>query len=206
MAGPIKDHYRVLGVKPLSSLEEIHKNYRMLAKKYHPDVSTEKLLAEEKMKEISEAYNVLKDNEKRKIYDVGRHFQFRPYRKTHAKAGEKKQGFFASLFNPAPKDARKKDAAAGPAKKNPVESSYTMGLTYAAMRKPDSLDYARHEFMTVVKLDPKNADALYNLGLTHYLTGEYDEAVMCFKKVLAMDASNPDTRVIIGMLIVDRES
>lgn len=64
-----KDYYKTLGVDKSASQEEIKKAYRNLAKKYHPDKNKGKKYAEEKFKEISEAYEVLKDPEKRKKYD-----------------------------------------------------------------------------------------------------------------------------------------
>lgn len=65
-----RDYYEVLGVPRDASQEDIKKAYRTLAKKYHPDVSTEpKDVAEAKFKEISEAYEILSDPEKRKTYD-----------------------------------------------------------------------------------------------------------------------------------------
>ena len=65
-----RDYYEVLGVSKTATPEEIKKAYRSLAKKYHPDVSTEeKEVAEAKFKEISEAYEVLSDQEKRQLYD-----------------------------------------------------------------------------------------------------------------------------------------
>lgn len=63
-----KDYYKVLAVDKSASLEDIKKSYRKLARKYHPDVSKE-ANAEEKFKEVREAYEVLKDAEKRKAYD-----------------------------------------------------------------------------------------------------------------------------------------
>jgi curved DNA-binding protein len=63
-----KDYYKILGVERAASDEDIKKAYRKLARKYHPDVSKEKN-AEEHFKEVQEAYEVLKDTEKRKAYD-----------------------------------------------------------------------------------------------------------------------------------------
>lgn len=63
-----KDYYEILGVSKTASEDDIKKQYRRLARKYHPDVSKEKN-AEEKFKEMKEAYEVLKDAEKRKAYD-----------------------------------------------------------------------------------------------------------------------------------------
>lgn len=64
-----KDYYKILGVDKSASQEEIKKTYRKLAVKYHPDKNKGNKAAEEKFKEISEAYNVLGDPEKRKKYD-----------------------------------------------------------------------------------------------------------------------------------------
>lgn len=63
-----RDYYDVLGVEKNASQDEVKRAYRKLAKKYHPDVSTE-ANAEEKFKEVSEAYENLGDEQKRKSYD-----------------------------------------------------------------------------------------------------------------------------------------
>jgi molecular chaperone DnaJ len=64
------DYYKVLGVDKKASHEEIKKAYRKLARKYHPDTNKD-AGAEERFKEISEAYDVLGDEDKRKKYDRG---------------------------------------------------------------------------------------------------------------------------------------
>jgi molecular chaperone DnaJ len=64
-----KDYYALLGVKKDASESEIKKAYRKLAQKYHPDANPGDSSAEERFKEITQAYEVLKDDKKRKQYD-----------------------------------------------------------------------------------------------------------------------------------------
>ncbi len=69
MSTTYKDYYKILGVSKNATQDEIKKAYRKLAAKYHPDANQGDKAAEEKFKEINEAYQVLSDEEKRKLYD-----------------------------------------------------------------------------------------------------------------------------------------
>jgi curved DNA-binding protein len=82
MAVEYKDYYKLLGVSKTATKDEISKAFKKLARKYHPDLNQGDKEAESKFKDINEAYEVLKDEEKRKLYDTlgpdwenARHFQ-----------------------------------------------------------------------------------------------------------------------------------
>src|SRR2546423_7244786 len=75
MAVQFRDYYETLGVSKTASEDEIKSAFRKLARKYHPDVAKDKKEAEEKFKQINEAYEVLSDSEKRRKYDqLGEHW------------------------------------------------------------------------------------------------------------------------------------
>ena len=67
-----KDYYKALGVAKTAKPAEIKAAYRKLARKYHPDANKGDASAEERFKEISEAYSVLSDEKRRKEYDEAR--------------------------------------------------------------------------------------------------------------------------------------
>jgi molecular chaperone DnaJ len=64
-----KDYYQILGVKQDASADDVKKAYRRLARKFHPDVNPGDKAAEDKFKDVQEAYDVLSDDKKRKVFD-----------------------------------------------------------------------------------------------------------------------------------------
>ena len=71
-----RDYYEVLGVSRNADEKEIKREYRKLAKKYHPDTNAGNPDAEKKFKEVTEAYEVLSDPEIKKLYDRFGHAAF----------------------------------------------------------------------------------------------------------------------------------
>lgn len=101
-----KDYYKILGVDKNASENDIKKAYRKLAKKYHPDLNPNNSKAQEKFKEINEAYEVLGDPEKKKKYDTfgsgynftgGQHFDPSQFGYTYTSTGN--AGDFSDFFN-----------------------------------------------------------------------------------------------------------
>ena len=89
-----RDYYEILGVSRTADADTIKKAYRKLAKKYHPDTNSGNAGAAEKFKEITEAYGVLSDEKKRKLYDQFGHAAF------DAGAGQEQEGSYHSYGGP----------------------------------------------------------------------------------------------------------
>ena len=112
-----KDYYEILGVNKNSSDDEIKKAYRKLAREHHPDMvkESDKAAAEKRFKEINEAYQVLGDPQKRKMYDQfgsagpgfgsegfsgGNQGQWGPFRYTYSNSGGNPFDFGGGDFDP----------------------------------------------------------------------------------------------------------
>ncbi|MBM3580302.1 MAG: molecular chaperone DnaJ, partial [Alphaproteobacteria bacterium] len=112
-----RDYYEILGIGKKASSDEIKKSYRKLAMQYHPDRNPGNKEAEAKFKEATEAYEVLKDDQKRAAYDQFGHQDFGQGASGFGRAGQGFEGFdfddifgnFSDIFSDfGPKKARKK--------------------------------------------------------------------------------------------------
>jgi DnaJ-class molecular chaperone len=126
MSTKTKDYYDILGVARNATEDDIRKAYRKLARKHHPDVNPGDKSAEEKFKEISQAYSVLSDPEKRKKYDSpdrgGAPFDFSDARSGTGFAG------FEDVFGDIFRGGR---TATGPRRGRDVEGEITVTLEEA---------------------------------------------------------------------------
>ena len=94
-----RDYYEVLGIPKNADASDIKKAYRKLAKKYHPDSNEGNAHAAERFKEISEAYAILSDEKKRKLYDQYGHAAFDGSGGFNGSSGGADQGFYRTYTN-----------------------------------------------------------------------------------------------------------
>lgn len=106
MSVEYKDYYKTLGVDKKATEEEINKAYKKLARKYHPDLNQGDAKSEERFKEVNEAHEVLKDPEKRRMYDQlgpnwkdGQNFGGQGFENMHFNFGGGGQSFGGSGFS-----------------------------------------------------------------------------------------------------------
>lgn len=157
-----KDYYQILGVERGASEDEIKKAYRKLARKFHPDVSQERN-AEERFKEVAEAYETLRDGDKRRAYDqLGRHRsgqEFRPPPGWERQFGDLFGGAGAGgsfdlgdLF--AGLTGRRGGARSGPQRGRDLEATVELGIEDAARGTEVRLEIGHR---TVTARIPKGA-------------------------------------------------
>ncbi len=147
-----KDYYAILGVSRDADVETIKKAYRKLARKYHPDVSKE-AGAEDRFKEIAQAYETLRDPEKRKAYDeLGRHAsgeQFNPPPQWERDFGAGRSSFddldLADLFAGLRAGARGRASGAAMSGRD-YETQVAITLEQAFQGAEIALDLAEIEF------------------------------------------------------------
>ena len=211
-----RDPYKVLEVSPLASENEIKKAYRRKSKMYHPDLNPDmKIWSDEKMKELVEAYNILTDSEKRKEYDQSAHFQLRRVRKNAGRSTRK--GTIETLptrDNPTFKESgslldRLKSIFSKPKKQqkvtdyNPKEADMHFALGISLCDNIKFIEQAPNEFKKSIQYDPNHLEAHYNLGTVYYKLGQFEEAIIYFQKVIAIDKNDSNARLMIGLLRED---
>jgi curved DNA-binding protein CbpA len=162
-----RDYYEVLGVSKSTSIDELKKQYRKLALKFHPD-RNKSAEAPEHFKEISEAYAVLSDAEKRQLYDQ------------HGHAGVDGRYSNEDIFQ---------GARGGGFDTNDVWGWRNKGGTLYFLGKYDE---AIKCYDKAIEIDPDNSVVWNNKGLALSSLGKYDEAIKCYDKVIEIDPNDAD--------------
>jgi DnaJ-class molecular chaperone len=208
-----RDYYYILGVKPLARDDEIKRAYKEMAKKFHPDLNPGmRAMAEQKMKALTEAQDVLLDQARRQEYDNNPVFQFK----------------YPSVIDPVTKDikiAKDKEGKKGPTFMDkikklmftqpdtpPPEPSvlnrkaaehFSIALTYVEKSTVQMLEMAEVELKVTLGEVPANYEALFNMGLIQYKMGNFESAGKYFLKAVRSPNNDGDAKVILDLLAED---
>jgi len=163
-----RDYYEVLGVSKSSSLDELKKQYRKLALKFHPDRNQHQD-TQEYFKEISEAYAVLSDYRKRQLYDS--------YGHAGVDGRYSNQDIFQGVQRGGGFDSN--DVWGW---RNKASALYFLGKYDEAIT---CYDHA-------ITIDPNNPVLWNNKGLALYHLGRFDEAILSYEHAITIDPSDAD--------------
>ena len=163
-----RDYYDVLGVTKTSSHYEVKQQYRKLALKFHPD-RNQYADAEEHFKEISEAYAVISNPDKKQVYDKYGH------------AGVDGRYSNADIFQGAQRGGGF-DSNDAWGWRNKGGALYSLGKYDEAITCYDQS----------LKIDPNNPVVWNNKGLALYFLGKYDEAIISYDQAIKIDPSDAD--------------
>ena len=163
-----RDYYEVLGVTKAASIDELKRQYRKLALKFHPD-RNQHVDTQEHFKEISEAYAVLSDSKKRQLYNSYGHAGVNgQYSNQDIFQGVQRGGGFDS-----------NDAWGW---RNKGSALYFLGKYDEAIKCYDES----------IKIDPNNPIVWNNKGLALYYLGKYEESITSYEHAITIDPSDAD--------------
>jgi len=163
-----RDYYDVLGVTKTSSHNEVKQQYRKLALKFHPDRNRYSDTGEH-FKEISEAYAVISDPEKKQVYDQ------------HGHTGVYGRYSSEDIFQGARGEGFDSDDVWG--WRNKGGALYFLG----------KYDEAIECYDKAIEIDPNNPVVWNNKGLALYHLDKHEEAIKCYDKAIEIDPNDADT-------------
>lgn len=208
-----RDPYRVIGVPPTASDSDIKKAYRTKSKQYHPDLNPDlRIWADEKMKELVEAYNLVNDTEKKKAYDMSYNFQYRRERKRKKKSKKTQQKTFMDrlkeFFLISDKKDSHKSTKGKKGKKreieyDPKEAETHYGLGISMCDNIAFIEQTIDSFKKATQYDPEHLESHYNLGIANYRKGEWGDAISSFQHVLKLDPKDEGAKYMLNILKED---
>lgn len=195
-----RDSYMILGVTPTSDLEAIKKNYRDLAKRYHPDLHPDNASGE-KMKELKLAYDQVSTQAARRVYDMQAHFRMRvpaEFGKVVSEGTRRRRKPAVTLWGRIVGIFSRKAAEAQA--RQQYQMFFSAGLTCAQVPGAKLMGEAEIDFGKALEFNPTGIDAHYNLGLALYWQGKYPEAHARFQAVLKLSPKDPGARKMVELL------
>ncbi|MDJ0744518.1 MAG: DnaJ domain-containing protein [Xenococcaceae cyanobacterium MO_167.B27] len=167
MMGQSQDYYSILELSPDATLEDIKTSFRRLARKYHPDLNPNNIKATEKFKQISQAYEVLSDEKKRRRYDRD---HYRPrYGKNH---------------NNNPKTSVKKQSSSEST--TPAQRFYYQGIIKSQKKQYQN---AIAEYTKAIQIDPRFIDAYLKRCEMHYKLGDHQKILDDCYQIITINPS-----------------
>jgi tetratricopeptide (TPR) repeat protein len=180
-----KTHYEVLGVPESATGDEIKKRYREMARKYHPDVATDKELAAQIFALITEAYKTLSDTDSRKSYDAELLLK---------KRRGQEQVRRASGFGAMPTGGPRDSSAPRTARESAHSEADRLITQAQAAFVRNKMSEARNLAEQARRYNPRSAAAFEVLGDISRVQGKTDEAIGFYTMVLQIDPRNGAVR------------
>lgn len=168
MAKSNKNHYETLGLATDATLEQVKSVYRKLARKYHPDVNQGNLLAEEKFKDVTTAYEVLSDEKKKRQYDLMNGFNIN----FHTRSSRSKQAHAKKEYkkhedqNTTKKKTTTKTSPVGDKEFNTVFAEFLDGLFHPSQGAPTPSSASSGKANTKKAKPKKGSDITVDVELT----------------------------------------
>ncbi len=184
---PERDYYKILGVKPISTITDIKAAYRELSKRYHPDIASDKEEAKRIMQLINEAFEYLSDPHNRKLYDNHPIFKFKPipekYKSVKVTTSRGKRrttrapSVFERVVNPLLQVFGVRKGEGVDLAKAKEHFELALMLISNDRVSEGLLRNALEEFLLALKYDPVCYETYYNIALIYYKLGEFDKAL-----------------------------
>lgn len=185
---PARNHYQILGVSRLATVDQIKRRYRYLARKYHPDVAENKETARQIFIEINDAYQTLSNPDRRLIYDAALdkeflNYQTRVHAASRAEASQRQRTYQGV-------QTRSSEAHAG----NPVEEARKKVQEAQSAFIAQQFRSAIAACREAIRLDRRNARAHVILGDIYRIQGFDERAMDMYTVALQLDPRNTDVQ------------